>query len=173
MVLSLREKRARVVDHERRARANDLLAGRHSIPFQARPGFVHRRGADKRLLDEEPGDFFPETNRAADHVKRADRALQGADQYVVEVERSGNAVGDLVDGLEFPNQAAIVQIHLAPFECALDRREELIRIEGLLYECKGRELVGMNGRGERATAGQDDDLRLGRLLLDTPDYIEA
>ena len=145
----LREKRAHVVDYERRPRANDPLAGRDSIPFQARPGFVHCRGADKRLLDEESGGFFPQTNRTADHVKCADRALQRADQYVVEFERSCNAVGDLVDGLQFPDEAAIVHIHLAPFERALDRGEELLRIEGLLHECKGRELVRMNRRGQR------------------------
>jgi hypothetical protein len=78
------------------------------------------------------------------NAHRIDHAAQRPGEHVIELERPGNPVGDLVDGLQLPDETAVVQIHPASFNRPFEGREQLSNIEWLLDEGERRELVRLN-----------------------------
>ena len=71
---------------------------------------------------------------------------QRAREHFIELQRSRDALRDLVDGLQFPDEPAVVQGHAAAFDRALDGGEQLADVERLLDEGEGRQpMIGCSG----------------------------
>ena len=97
-----------IFDDDGRARGDDLLARPRR---RAIPETLHARRSNRRRHLVSSGPLVAQANRRADGVEGADDALQRSGQDVIELEGLIDALRDLVDGLEFPEQATVVNRH--------------------------------------------------------------
>jgi hypothetical protein len=116
---------------------------------------------------------MPHPDRPADRRQRRHGPLKSADQDVVEVQRSGDPLGNLIDRLKLPHQPPVVQVHAPAVGGALNRGQERLAIDRLLHEAEGGEFAGADERWKRTRGRHDDDLRLGVVCLDPPHHIQG
>ena len=73
-----------------------------------------------------------------------------------------------VAGLRIPERAP----EAAFLQRLLERRDQLRHLEGLGEVAEGRAVHGLDGRGDRAVAGDEDDLRVGARRADGAQEVE-
>jgi hypothetical protein len=98
-----------VLEHDRRPRGEHLF-GRPRRRFA--PELLQPRRPDRRRHLVRAGAFIAQAHGRADRVERARDALQGAREHVIELERAADALGNLVDRLQLPEQTTVVNRHL-------------------------------------------------------------
>ena len=119
------------------------------------------------------GQLVEQTDGAARRIERRHQPLQRAGEHVLELERTADPVGDLVDGLQLPHEPTVLKVHAPTLECTLDRRKQPIDVERLLDEGKCRHVAGGERSGQGCGPRHDDDLRIRRQLLDPRQQLEA
>src|SRR5689334_5266143 len=105
-------------------------------------------------------------------VEYLNEPLERAAQEIARIEGTPQVAANVVNELQFPDEASIGEIHPPAFDRARDGGEKLIRLARLLDERERIQLVRRNGRRDRRRARDDDDLCVRLTLLDAPNGIE-
>ena len=97
-----------IFDDDGCASGDDLLARPRCRPI---PESLHARRPDRRRHLVVPRPLVAQPNRRADRVKGPDDPLERPCQHIVELQRLADALGDLVDRLELPEETTVVYRH--------------------------------------------------------------
>jgi hypothetical protein len=162
-----------VVDADRRARREDEIA-------RARRG---RRGRAPHPADgvgrlDDPQVVLGGLRIQQPRGARVDaQPPHQADQHPLDQLLGRQQVPQLVANFVhqplLPDQPPVRRHDAAMLDRALHGAEQLLDVERLRHEREGLQLVGRDGRGQRRRPGDDDDLGVGRPLLDRADRVEA